>query len=308
MQLALAEGFHVGGQYVFAMAAVGLALAVGIGALSHQHEQAFSASVVYIVLGALGAAGLAILDVNPLDPIQNHRLLEKISELALVVAIFAGGLTVEANVRRRSIVSVAILLLVVMPLTIAAVALFGYYAMGLSLGAAVLLGAILAPTDPVLAGDVGLGPPGSEPEGEPRFSLHTEAAINDGLASPFVVLGLFIALEGGTGWIGEWIWADLIYSVVVAAAIGAGDGGRRGVADDPPARRRLDAAEPRRLRRDRADPHGLRSLRVRSAPTGCSRCSPPASASVATSTGTRSTTGSTPAPRPRERCSSSPSC
>lgn len=224
MLVALTEGFDAGGLYMLGLAAAGLALAIGVGALSHQHDRAFSASVIYVLMGAIGAGALAILDVAPIDPIADHALVERLTELALIVAVFAGGLTVEASVRRRSIVSVAILLLVVMPLTIAAIAAFGYYAMGLSFAGALLLGAVLAPTDPVLAGDVGLGPPGSEPSGEPRFSLHTEAVINDGLASPFVVLGLFVGLEAGTGWVGEWIWADVLYAIGVAAVIGAGVG------------------------------------------------------------------------------------
>lgn len=224
MLLALTEGFHAGGLYVLGMVAVGIALVVGIGALSHQHERAFSAAVFYVLLGALGAVGLSLLDVTPIDPIRDHDLVERLTELALVVAVFAAGLTVERHFRRRSVTSVLILLLVVMPLTIAAIAAFGYYAMGLSFAAALLLGTVLAPTDPVLAGDVGLGPPGSAPQGEPRFSLHTEAAINDGLASPFVILGLFVATEGGIGWIGEWIWADVIYAVGVAVVLGVGLG------------------------------------------------------------------------------------
>jgi len=222
--VALTEGFHFGGLYVLAMAACGIALAVGIAALSHAGERAFSTSVVYLGLGAIGAVALHLLNVTPLDPIDDAPEFERLTELALIVAVFAGGLTIEANVRRRSIVSVAVLLIVVMPLTIAAVAAFGYYAIGLSFGAALLLGTILAPTDPVLAGDVGLGPPGSDPEGEPRFSLHTEAAINDGLASPFVLLGIFVAVEGGTGWIGEWILADVLYAGGVALLLGAAAG------------------------------------------------------------------------------------
>ncbi len=228
MPLALSEGLHGGGLYALALLGLGLALAVGIGALSHQHERAFSAALIYVLLGAFGSVWLSVLDVSPIDPIGDHRLMERLTELALTVAVFSAGLTVERYVRRRSVISVAILLLVVMPVTIALIALFGYYAMGLSLGAALLLGAVLAPTDPVLAGDLGLGPPGTEAVGEPRFSLHTEAAINDGLASPFVVGGLFVATKGGTSWIGEWIWADVIYAVgiavVLGAALGAGAG------------------------------------------------------------------------------------
>lgn len=222
--LALSEGFHAGGLYALGLVGLGLVFAIGVAALSQQHERAFSAAIIYVVLGGLGALALSLLDVEPLDPLVDHDLLERLSELALMVAVFSAGLTVERHVKRRSVASVAILLIVVMPLTVALIAAFGYYAMGLSFGAAVLLGAVLAPTDPVLAGDVGLGPPGSEPVGEPRFSLHTEAAINDGLASPFVIIGLFAATQGGAGWIGEWVWADVLYAIGAAVVLGAAIG------------------------------------------------------------------------------------
>ena len=121
--------------------------------------------------------------------------------------------------------SVAVLLLVVMPITIGLVALFATQVMGLSLAAAVILGAVLAPTDPVLAGDVGLGPPGEDDEAQdPQFSLHTEAGLNDGLAFPFVLAGVFIATEGGTGWVVEWLLADVVYGLTVAAVLGAAGG------------------------------------------------------------------------------------
>jgi hypothetical protein len=95
---------------------------------------------------------LSVLDVPPLDPEDDQVLLSRLAELALVVAVFSAGLTIERNVERRSWVSTTTLLVVVMPLTILAIALFGMWAMGLSFGAALLLGAVLAPTDPVLAG------------------------------------------------------------------------------------------------------------------------------------------------------------
>jgi NhaP-type Na+/H+ or K+/H+ antiporter len=95
--------------------------------------------------------------------------------------------------------------------------------MGLSFAAALLLGAILAPTDPVLAGDIGLGPPGETggPAEEPHFSLHTEAGLNDGLAAPFVLAGVLIGKEGGTGWVTEWLLADVLYALGVATVLGA---------------------------------------------------------------------------------------
>lgn len=219
--LAVAPGWHLGGLYTLALLAVGITVLIGVAVISQQHDRAFSASVVYVALGALGAVGLAALDVHPLDPEGDYELLERLTELALIVAVFSAGLTIERHVERASWRSIAVLLVIVMPLTILVIALFGMWAMGLSFGAALLLGAVLAPTDPVLAGDVGLSGPGGEVYGEPRLSLHTEAGFNDGLASPFVVLGLFAADEGGTGWIGEWLAADLLYAAGAALGLGA---------------------------------------------------------------------------------------
>ena len=181
-------------------------------------------SVLYVALGALAAGVFAATGIEPLDPIDDHSLLERVAELALIVAVFAAGLIIEKDVPRRSWISIAALLAVVMPLTILAIALFGMWAMGLSFGAALLLGAVLAPTDPVLAGDVGLSEPGGQVYGEPRLSLHTEAAFNDGLASPFVVLGLLVASEGGTGWVGEWLTEDLLYGAGAGLLLGAAAG------------------------------------------------------------------------------------
>jgi NhaP-type Na+/H+ or K+/H+ antiporter len=76
----------------------------------------------------------------------------------------------------------------------------------------------------VLAGDVGLGPPGVGAEGEPRLSLHTEAGLNDGLASPFLLLGLFVAERSGTSWLAEWAWWDVLWACGAAVAIGLGTG------------------------------------------------------------------------------------
>ena len=229
--IALSPGLPLGDHVAVGLLFLGVALAVGVLALSHQHERAFSASVFYVLLGGVAAIGLAAIGIAPLSPVADHEVLRRASELALIVAVFSAGLTVERHVSRRSWVSIGILLAVVMPLSIAAIALFASAVMGLSLGAAVLLGAVLAPTDPVLAGDVGLEAPGGEIVGEPRLSLHTEAGLNDGLASPFVVLGLFIATRSGTSWLGTWAAEDLFYAVAVATVLGGvgGAGAARGL-------------------------------------------------------------------------------
>src|SRR4051812_13549876 len=101
---------------------------VAIGALSHEHERAWSATVVYLLLGVVGAVALNVLGIAPLDPLGHDDLLvQRLTEFALLVAVFAAGLSVEARIGRRKWMSVALLLGIVLPATIALVALFGIY-------------------------------------------------------------------------------------------------------------------------------------------------------------------------------------
>jgi NhaP-type Na+/H+ or K+/H+ antiporter len=226
--LSAQPGLTFGDTYVLGLAFAGVAVFAAVGALSHQRERAFSASVIYLALGVAGAIAIEALGASWIDPVDDHDLLERLSELAVIVALFATGLRLDRPLTSRAWGSVGRLLLIVMPLTIAAVALFGHVVMDLPLGAAIILGAVLAPTDPVLAGDVGVGPPGDEDEREANFALTAEAGLNDGLAFPFVLLGAFVASEGGTGWGLEWLGADVLYAIGVALIVGAVAG--RGIA------------------------------------------------------------------------------
>jgi sodium/hydrogen antiporter len=194
-----------------------------VGALSHQHERAFSASLIYLGLGAAAAFVIDRFDVGWLDPVADADLVEHLAEAALVIALFSAGLKLDRPLKPRDWSSVARLLVLAMPLTIGAVALLGDALLGLSTAGALLLGAALAPTDPVLAGDIGVGPPGHEEEHEPNFALTAEAGLNDGLAAPFVLAGVFVAQESG-GWVLEWLAADVLYAVGLGIAIGAGTG------------------------------------------------------------------------------------
>jgi sodium/hydrogen antiporter len=224
LTLAAERGFSFADPYAIGLAFAGVAVFAAVGALSHQHERAFSASLIYLGLGIAAATMIELLGVQWIDPLADTTLIEHLAEFALIVALFGTGLKLERAYDRRTWRSVARLLGIVMPLTIGAVALFGSAVMGLSLGAAIILGAALAPTDPVLAGDVGVGPPGEEEDDEPRVALTVEAGLNDGLAFPFVFLGAYVATDGGTNWVGEWLAADVLYAVLAGAAIGAGGG------------------------------------------------------------------------------------
>ncbi|MDQ3850008.1 MAG: cation:proton antiporter [Actinomycetota bacterium] len=219
--LTAAPGFTFADEYAMGLAFAGLAVFAAVGALSHQRERAFSASLIYLGLGLAAATMIDLLGVRWIEPVRDARLLERLAELAVVVALFATGLKIDRALSSRSWSSVARLLGVVMPLTIAAVALFATQVMGLPLGAAIILGAALAPTDPVLAGDVGVGPPGDEEEQEPNFALTAEAGLNDGLAFPFVLGGVLVAGHGGTGWLGHWGLADVLYALPVGVVLGA---------------------------------------------------------------------------------------
>jgi sodium/hydrogen antiporter len=196
----------------------GVAVFAAVGALSHQRERAFSASLIYLGLGVLAAAIIGVFDVAWVDPVADAELFEHAAELAVIVALFAAGLKVERALDWREWGTVTRLLVFAMPLTIAGVAAFGGLVMGLSLGAAVVLGAALAPTDPVLAGDVGIGPPGDEDEHEPHFAITAEAGLNDGLAFPFVLLGFAIA-DAQAGVL-EWLAVDVLWAIVAGVAVG----------------------------------------------------------------------------------------
>jgi NhaP-type Na+/H+ or K+/H+ antiporter len=227
LPLAAERGFSFADPYAIALAFAGVGVFAAVGALSHQHERAFSASLIYLGLGVAAATIIDVLGVRWIDPLQDATLIEHLAEFAVIVALFGAGLKLERAFDRRMWGSVARLLGIVMPLTIGAVALFGNAVMGLSLGAAIILGAALAPTDPVLAGDVGVGPPGDEDEREPNFALTAEAGLNDGLAFPFVFLGAFVAAESGSDWTDwsiEWLAADVLYAVLVGTALGAAGG------------------------------------------------------------------------------------
>lgn len=206
---------------------VALAALVAVAALSHEHNRPFSASLVYLGMGAAAALVLRPLGIDPLHLISGHDTVEVLTDVTIAVAVFATGLRLRRAPPRRWR-TLVLLLAVTMPLTTALIALYGKLAMGLPLGAALVLGAALAPTDPVLAGDVGLGPPGvSENQSRGRAALTAEAGANDGAAMPLLVLGLLVAEHGGHPGVGRlvsWVALDLLYAVLVSVAWGAAAG------------------------------------------------------------------------------------
>lgn len=181
--------------------------------------------------GLLIGAGALVYTLVPgmpeaIDPRTRPQLWELTSELAVIVALFGTGIRIDNLTSYERWRPTVRLLAVVMPLTILSVALLGWWWAGMTLAGGLLLGAVLAPTDPVLAGDVQVGPPTEGGEHPVRFSLTAEAGLNDGLAFPFVYLGLIVAAHGLApgGWALEWFARDVLYRIIVGALSGAGIG------------------------------------------------------------------------------------
>jgi NhaP-type Na+/H+ or K+/H+ antiporter len=204
------------------MASVGAAVFVAYLLPRVKFLRAASSAGVLMILGLVSFA--FIPGMPPvLDPTVSPRIWEMVSEFVVIVVLFATGLRIDNISSWNRWHPTVRLLVIAMPLTIFAVALLGWALAGMTVAGAVLLGAVLSPTDPVLAGDVQVGPPGEGREHPVRFTLTAEAGLNDGLAFPFVYLGLIIAAQGAdpSVWLLEWIARDVIYRIVVGAVVGA---------------------------------------------------------------------------------------
>jgi NhaP-type Na+/H+ or K+/H+ antiporter len=175
-----------------------------------------STSMLYLLAGfALGPAGLGLLSPSP---ISDHEILEVIAEVALVVSLFAVGLKLTLPLSDRRWRATLQLATLSMLITISLLTVIGIVLFDLPLGVAILLAAMLAPTDPVLASDVQLADPNDRDS--VRFSLTGEGGLNDGAAFPFVMLGLaLMGLRDPGAW--RWVTLDLIWSIAGGLAIGA---------------------------------------------------------------------------------------
>jgi sodium/hydrogen antiporter len=173
---------------------------------------------VYLAVGVL--AGPLLLGMGPEDPLEAAPVLERIAEAAVIIGLIVLGLRIGRPPAWRAWRSTSRLVLLLMPATILGVAALGMLLFGLAPGPAVLLGATLAPTDPILAGPLEEDSAREDPED--RFGLSSEAGLNDGFAFPFIYLGLYLTLwpEDWRGWLGWWVGLDLVWAVALALPAG----------------------------------------------------------------------------------------
>jgi NhaP-type Na+/H+ or K+/H+ antiporter len=157
------------------------------------------------------------------DPVRFSTLTQRLTEVVVIVSLMGAGLKIDRRIGWRRWGSSWRLIAITMPLSIAAVTLMGVHGLGLGLASALLLGGALAPTDPVLASDVQVGPPRSGEDGEARFALTSEAGLNDGFAFPFVHLAVALALAGGAvgaPLLTHWLAVDVLWRVAAGAGVG----------------------------------------------------------------------------------------
>lgn len=185
---------------------------------------------VPILFVGLGIVVFALpLGFRAPHPLEERILAERLTELVVIVSLMGAGLKLDRKIGLRAWASTWALLAVTMPLTIVLTLLIGWWGLELTLPVAMLLGAVIAPTDPVLASEVQVGEPMTGERGqkrkredEVRFALTSEAGLNDGLAFPFTNLAIAMAIFGAAPqyWIGRWVLVDLLYKIAVGLVAG----------------------------------------------------------------------------------------
>lgn len=188
------------------IAAAGLLLLVMAMLFGLLQRLPVTSSLVYLLVGlGVSPAGLGWLQ---LDLVESAHWVERATELAVVASLFFGGLKLRLRLTHDSWHSGYRLAVLTMLLSIAGVAFVAHLLLGTSWPFSLLLAAILAPTDPVLASMVTVDAPSDQ---DPmRYALSGEAGLNDGMAFPFVVLALLLENEGEAHfatWALTYLWA-----------------------------------------------------------------------------------------------------
>ncbi|WP_282792259.1 cation:proton antiporter [Streptomyces sp. CC224B] len=175
---------------------------------------------VVFLAGGIGVY-LLPLPLPEIDPVQNRLVTEHVTEVCIIIALMGAGLALNRPVGRRLWASTWRLLGITMLLTVLGTALVAWW-LGWPPAAALLLAAVLAPTDPVLASEMRVGEPTEDKhdEDEVRFALTSEAGLNDGLAFPLTYAAVALAATAGSGWSADWFGTWLVQDVAYKCAVG----------------------------------------------------------------------------------------
>lgn len=201
--------------YILDLLVIGLLLlgvTLGSGWIS---RLPLSYALIYLVVGIiLGPYGVRLIQLRP-----DAEFLERLTEFVVIVSVFGCGLKMNRPLKLWAWNTTARLIGFLMPISILAIAATCHWLIGLDWGAAVLLGAILAPTDPVLASEVQLAH--VKDKDELRFGLTSEGGLNDALAFPFVYFGVYWLKDSNwENWFRQWVAIDLIWAIASGILMG----------------------------------------------------------------------------------------
>lgn len=206
--------------YIICLALIGVA-SLGMAWMpSLTKKTKVSYAIIYVVLGMLVFTVIPLLP--DVDPIENPVFTQRLTEMVVIISIMGTGLKIDEKFSFKTWLVPLRLVTITMLLSIAAVAWISWYFFGLDPAAAILLGSVLAPTDPVLASDVQVGPPMDNEKDNTRFTLTAEAGMNDGMAFPFTWLAIALAVTTGTleERLISWVWMDLLYRIAAGVLVG----------------------------------------------------------------------------------------
>jgi len=176
-----------------------------------------TSAIIYLAVGLI--FGPTVLNLFHFNPLKESALLEVLTEVAVLISLFSAGVKMPVPFSMARWRAPMLLATASMAISVALVAAFATLVLGLPLGVGVLLGAIIAPTDPVLATDVQIRHPGDRDL--LRFNLTCEAGMNDGSTFPFVMLGLGLLGLHDLGDFGlRWILVDVLWATAGGIAIG----------------------------------------------------------------------------------------
>ena len=201
--------------YIISLLIIGLLLlAVTLGS-GWIERLPLSYALIYLVVGVfIGSYGFGLIKIRP-----DTQFLERLTEFVVIVSVFGCGLKINRPLELWAWQSTIRLIGFLMPISILSLAAIAHYVLGMGWGAAVLLGAILAPTDPVLASEVQLAH--VEDKDELRFALTSEGGLNDSLAFPFVYFGIFAFKDSNwNNWFKTWVGIDLLWAIVSGIVMG----------------------------------------------------------------------------------------
>ena len=206
--------------YLFALLGLGVAT-TAVALLSPVIEKFYiSFPMICLTFGFL--IGFTPAGETLMASLSDLVLLEHLTEIAVLISLAGAGLGLDRELKWEQWREPARLLLLTLPLTVLAVGLLGYYGAGLTLGSAILLGAVCAPTDPVLASEVQVKGPGDTHD--VRSILTAEACFNDGLAFPFTAAAIYASAEYGeaiSAWGGRWLLYDVVWRLSAGVVSGA---------------------------------------------------------------------------------------